>query len=505
MRKAIAVLTTISFLLLPVTANAAAPKAGAKCAKLNQSQSVDGSKFTCVKSGTKLVWKKVGISGTSRISDSAGTQNSYLWTSVCDPDPWVPAEWANYQKFALRNFGCARPYRFVDVALPTENPKSSISAEVSAINVCKIPERPESQNIGFRQNGFQFSGDITIQVIPIQFSDFKASGSPEKEYGRYFTYIKEMFYKLSDGNTRITFRTPENFISMGKTLESYVRPGYVTHGNMAFKNIDVRKYQNDLFSVVDPLIDFSGISMAAVIVPLSVPGSYIPHGPEFRMDNVSTSEGNLPYNYLWPSAAEVDRTNWYGVEPFLHLHEFMHANGLLNDHLGDEMGRTGPQVGTGTWGHMSGMQTDFILWDKWLSGMLKDSQVICSETSSPRTYWIKPAGIFGEYQKLLVIPLSNSKVIAIESKRAAGLDFKLNKLQQGALVMVVDSTKSGHAVGIDVIRPPMRTGSIYSTTPGGFVYEDAPLKQGESMVVEGYKITVVESGTFGDVIKVEKA
>ena len=32
----------------------------------------------------------------------------------------------------------------------------------------------------------------------------------------------------------------------------------------------------------------------------------------------------------------------------------------------------------------------------------------------------------------------------------------------------------------------------------------APLKQGESTLNNGYKITVVESGTFGDVIKVEK-
>jgi hypothetical protein len=32
----------------------------------------------------------------------------------------------------------------------------------------------------------------------------------------------------------------------------------------------------------------------------------------------------------------------------------------------------------------------------------------------------------------------------------------------------------------------------------------APLKQGEGTINNGFKITVVESGTFGDVIKVEK-
>jgi hypothetical protein len=32
-----------------------------------------------------------------------------------------------------------------------------------------------------------------------------------------------------------------------------------------------------------------------------------------------------------------------------------------------------------------------------------------------------------------------------------------------------------------------------------------PLKQGESTITNGYKITIVESGTYGDVVKIERA
>jgi hypothetical protein len=35
-------------------------------------------------------------------------------------------------------------------------------------------------------------------------------------------------------------------------------------------------------------------------------------------------------------------------------------------------------------------------------------------------------------------------------------------------------------------------------------YTDAALKLNESVVTNGWKITVVESGDFGDVVKVEK-
>ena len=241
--------------------------------------------------------------------------------------------------------------------------------------------------------------------------------------------------------------------------------------------------------------------MTIVLVPLSTPNTLIAHSPEFRMDSVQTSEGVVAYNYLMPPATEINSMSWFGAEPFLHLHEFFHANGLLNDHGGDDMGRSGPNVGTGTWGAMSGMLTDFILWDKWLSGMLRDSQVICANPLVTGTYWIKPAGYFGEYEKMLVIPLSSTKAIAIESQRAAGLNFKLPAVSQGALVYTLDTLNSERDEGIDVIRPPQRSGSIYS---GSFTYADAPLKQGETLSVLGYKITVVESGDFGDVIKVEK-
>jgi hypothetical protein len=61
MRKAaisVSVLTLIAALLVPMQANAATAKAGAKCAKLKATQIVGAKKFTCIKSGSKLVWDK---------------------------------------------------------------------------------------------------------------------------------------------------------------------------------------------------------------------------------------------------------------------------------------------------------------------------------------------------------------------------------------------------------------------------------------------------------------
>ena len=57
MRKALLTLALISALLVPTQASAAA-KAGATCTKLKATQTVGTKKFTCVKSGKKLVWDK---------------------------------------------------------------------------------------------------------------------------------------------------------------------------------------------------------------------------------------------------------------------------------------------------------------------------------------------------------------------------------------------------------------------------------------------------------------
>jgi hypothetical protein len=38
----------------------------------------------------------------------------------------------------------------------------------------------------------------------------------------------------------------------------------------------------------------------------------------------------------------------------------------------------------------------------------------------------------------------------------------------------------------------------------GFYLGDAPLRIGDKTVSNGYEISVIESGTFGDVIKIQK-
>jgi len=57
MRKVLAVLIAVSLLGI-APANAATVKAGAKCSNHKATTTVKGMKYTCIKSGNKLVWSK---------------------------------------------------------------------------------------------------------------------------------------------------------------------------------------------------------------------------------------------------------------------------------------------------------------------------------------------------------------------------------------------------------------------------------------------------------------
>ena len=89
MRKVLAVLIAVS--LLGVTpANAATVKAGTKCNKLKATTTVNGMKYTCIKSGNKLVWSK-GVP----VKKAALKQGVCPPKAAADKDPGITQVRAN--------------------------------------------------------------------------------------------------------------------------------------------------------------------------------------------------------------------------------------------------------------------------------------------------------------------------------------------------------------------------------------------------------------------------
>ena len=538
MRRLLAGLVAVlSLSLITAQISVAAVTPGAKCSKAGATSTYNGKKYTCVKSGKKLVWNKgvaiakpVPVASPTPVATPTPTPTptvsatptptptevitaeNFRFESLCEKDPFVPTEWATYQDFALRNdiFSCARPYRFKMVTQPKTTPLQALTPKSSLNNIesCKLTHGQRDGQIAFSSwinPKIVMNQRLNVQVIPIEFTDFPSSKTVLADHEKYFNYIKNGYYNISDSQVNVNFKIPSNYFKINKKITSYDTGKRYDHGGGIWNwvSMDMNAMFKDIVSAVDPAIDFSNLDLVFFVVPPTTDNDYISHGFPAPYPQLRTAEGFMPYWYFSPPMAEVNRKSWYGVEPYLHLHELMHGMNKLDDHYGDgEFGRIDGDAGTGNWSTMSGMSTDFLFWDKWITYMVSDEQVLCAKTDSTSTHWIKPSNYFGKEEKMLVIPVGSTKVLVVESMRAAGFNLKLPKISEGALVYLVDITKTGHGRGINVLRPASRIGSIYERRD--FALSDAPLKLGESISSNGFKITVVESGDFGDVIKVEK-
>jgi hypothetical protein len=89
MRKVLAVLLAVSLLGI-APANAATVKAGAKCSKHKATTTVKGMKYTCIKSGNKLVWSK-GVP----VKKAALKQGVCPPKAAADKDPGITQVRAN--------------------------------------------------------------------------------------------------------------------------------------------------------------------------------------------------------------------------------------------------------------------------------------------------------------------------------------------------------------------------------------------------------------------------
>jgi hypothetical protein len=89
MRKVLAVLIVVSLLGI-APANAATVKAGTKCNKHKATTTIKGMKYTCIKSGNKLVWSK-GVP----VKKAALKQGICPPMAAADKDPGITQVRAN--------------------------------------------------------------------------------------------------------------------------------------------------------------------------------------------------------------------------------------------------------------------------------------------------------------------------------------------------------------------------------------------------------------------------
>ena len=502
------VVSIISSLFVTPAISASNPKVGKKCPVAGFEQDWRGITYICVKQKKNLIWKVSSNAVSERRKEdinkiySTDMGFSHKFVSPGDIDPDLPTEWIEFDR-GYR--GQKLAYRLKKYELGMDRPKTLESSVSEFLNVenCKItdqgadfflrafPATGSNKSHGWK-NGHYPKPKTTIQVIPIYASDTAVpSKSPKQDYSKYFDYVKNFIEYISDVPTSVEIRYPDNYLPFSKPLKPYEISHKMPkpHPTLA----------DEIVAEVDSKIDFSGATMVVVVVPSGTPLDVIQQGP---LGSMRTSEGFIQGTSSVYPDTYVSKTylTYQGLaHPYWWIHEFYHLGIPLDDHYGDQSNDISKEYGLGWWSLMTPGGGDLLTWEKWLLGFITDSQINCVSKDKTTTSWIVPTSVKTNESKLTVIPLSNSKVIVMESIRAAGLYFKHPKNTWGVLTYVVDVTKTEHGQGMKLILPTNR-----NAAQGPFFLAEAPLRNGESVTYEGVKITVVESGNFGDVVKVEK-
>ena len=546
MKKLLATLLTAAFFLVPLNA-VAAVKAGDSCKKVGTTSTANGKKYTCIKSGKKLIWNK-GVpvvakptaiptpkitptttlaptpSATPSVtpiptqtsaplidySKAYSTDDGYFseFDGPCAFDNNPPEEWREFHNYYYQSFRCVGQFKLGKYTLGNSRPTSALTPKSNFANPdsCKI-ETPDSSNIaiGFERPGtgkynylvgVKFPSPKTIiQLIPIYGDDTaKPSKTPKQEYAKYLEFIKNWIEYSSDGDSKVELRYPDSYIKMPGNIGDYK----VSHNNNS-NNPEHIRFNRDVVAAVDSSINFSGANIGIVVVP---GGTDLDILKQAALSGLQTNEGRVGFAMTaYPDTySNPNKTQFANLAaPAWWIHELYHAGYGLEDHYGDGKQDVNTEYGLGWWSLINPTTGDLTIWEKWILGFALDSQVHCVTNPSSSTHWIAPSSVKTSESKTIVIKISNTKVIVLESIRPAGLYYKIPSASQGVLVYTVDLTVKERDFGMKLVLPKNR-----NPNKGPFFLAEAPLRVGESVTIDGVTITVVESGTFGDVIKVER-
>ena len=271
---------------------------------------------------------------------------------------------------------------------------------------------------------------MTIQVVPIFAPDStKSQKTPREDYDVYLEFIQSWLEYSSDGESKIEIRIPQNYLAFSKNLQSYNL--HHTNNWNSSGNINFAK---DLISEVDDKIDFAGSDAVLVVVPPGTPHKVFEQSP---LKFFTTAEGKInsgmtttPFTLTGLNDLNSDGQRLSNfIVPYWWLHEFVHVGIGFLDHHGTW--GSSDKYGLGEWTLMSGNGGDLSAWEKWILGFITDSQVHCLDTNQPQIRWIAPSSVKTKEKKLVVVPLTQTKGIIIESIRPAGLYYKIAKAKIG--------------------------------------------------------------------------
>jgi M6 family metalloprotease-like protein len=412
-----------------------------------------GKTFTCIKSGKKLVWNKGVALAKPTVASTPNATSAPTSSPTVAPAPIPTPE--------------------VDSVVDCKLPVADGRGDVSIGGWPRISERSK------------VLGEVVATVILVDFADAPASMTPTEALAR-ISPAQDVFSEMSYGKMNYKLTPQLKWYRMSKNSSEYVAGGWTF--------LKHRDYIAEAAKLADTDVDFSNTDSLIILANPDAKGMGY-SGPAFAA--VRNSGITLDGKYISNGATSAyDLNNWKAI--WLN-HEISHSMGLVDLYAftaGNSANRYDGLRYTGEFSYMglSSFQSNapsLLAFERWNLGWIEDSQISCMKGSTT-TKLISPVQTIGGL-KAVVIPISATKALVVESRRALGIDKAIRKT--GALVYLVDSS----------IQSGLGPVQIYpSDLVNDPLYFKAPLATGESVTVNGITVKVVTSNDTGDTVEIRK-
>jgi M6 family metalloprotease-like protein len=371
-------------------------------------------------------------------------------------------------------------------------PTNSASQPSELVERCKIQEASESR--GMTGAGFPEWDSLTPRfgkvkwaMIPIDFADLPGEKNFRPRVDDQMNLLSEWFDSASGGRFTVEWVVLDRWATIPGKAKDYEIPRSVNVSDAA----NGAKLFKAAMSAADPIFDFSKIQTVNFILPSgqTVVGESSQGFPwDSAVREYSSEEGRISsYSIPGKFFDAPGRTYWS-----YWAHEFGHAIGL--PHIGSSRAY-GDMQAWDLMGSQDGPSRELSGWLRFLAGWLAPEQVYCrsADTVSNLELNLAPLSSAEKGFKLVVIPVSKTQALVVESRRETKFSCPLNPSSNGVLVYTYDATLGHGENFLQPLAPTQR--SELNNDCGAPPSKDFLLRSGDRVVFQGLAVEVLSLGS----------
>ena len=537
---AVVISAALFFTTLVVAPSNAAVKVGAKCAKAGNTAIKAEKKFTCIKSGNKLIWNKGVVVKTlakpatnpeptteapaptpapsASPTPAPSAQPMPAPTTWRDPREGTPCETEGAiipnQIHELRCLmpsknqpgstdnrliwvqnNLSKPLAVIPKGATPSKPVTYSQPTVPSVDLdlCKIKEASSTRTP--LASGFPViapptarTGTVKWALIPIDFADTPGDANFRVRIDEQTKLLSEYISIASEGKLKVEWVVHPSWIRMPGASSQY----NVQYSDDPDRNPEIARLYRDLMQESDKFFDFKGIQVANFIAPVGqnfVRESMQGFPWTNNVQNIRTNEGVVPAFTMPGGFFNVEgRTYWS-----YWAHEYGHTVGV--GHLGSSR-EEDPYSGYDLMAIQDGPSREFSGWLRFIMGWMPDDKVHCSDLGTLKSVDVTLAPLSESKPgiKMSVIRLSANRALILESRRVNQFTCNMPTPLNGVMAYIYDA-RLGHLEPF--LIPVIPAGRNLEQNDCQTISVPNPLlREGDKVTAEGVTIEVLLHGTY---------